>query len=565
MSGGDARGSTSGGNARQPTSGGNARESTSGGDAGRGGPGADAGAAAPVTTAPTGIDAAPTPAPPLQAGVTPVIAPPSRAVIAPPSQATIAPVTARLDAAEGAEGAQPAAEQDGRIVALIVFLAGLGSLAGIAATLDALPTPVLVAATTVPTLCLAALFLCLRTDLRHLLARLDHRPGDAPVASPRSTQPRRRHLRLLEPLEHALDRFTRAHADRIEAERRRLLAEEAILDRLPDPLVTLDATGVVRRRNQAARRFFGPDLPAVLRHPALRAELDRVRAGGQPEEVELSLAVPVPRNVRATLIPLDPTLTPHERVALVLADHSRDKAVERIRADFVANVSHELRTPLTTLIGFTETLQGSAADDPEARERFLGIMADQGRRMSRLIDDLLSLSRIELVEHQPPVDPVNMAELVDHVLSFYAARRDRIRAAIEPGLSPVAGDADQLVQVLQNLLENALKYGRDDGTVHLSVGHPSQGAEFAAGGVLMAVRDEGPGIPAQHLPRLTERFYRVDRARSRSAGGTGLGLAIVKHIVNRHRGQLRIASTEGVGTTVSVWLPVAPAPPASAD
>jgi len=234
--------------------------------------------------------------------------------------------------------------------------------------------------------------------------------------------------------------------------------------------------------------------------------------------------------------------------------------VERMRADFVANVSHELRTPLTTLVGFTETLQGSAADDPPAREHFLGIMADQGRRMSRLIDDLLSLSRIELVEHQPPVDPVDLAELVDRVLSFYAARRDRIETAIESGLPPVAGDADQLVQVLQNLLENALKYGREDGTVRLSLGHPAADADWAAGGVLMAVADEGAGIPAEHLPRLTERFYRVDRARSRSAGGTGLGLAIVKHIVNRHRGQLRIASIEGVGTTVSVWLPVARPP-----
>lgn len=366
--------------------------------------------------------------------------------------------------------------------------------------------------------------------------------------------------RLLSPIDHALRLLSRRIAERSQAAAKQRRADAMILDRLPDPMIVIDGNREVRRFNQAAVRSFGGDLPAVLRHPALRAAIDQALAGDKTEAVEVTLSVPVPREVQATLIPLDPTVSEDGRIAVVLSDRTRDKAVERTRADFVANVSHELRTPLTSLIGFTETLRGPAADDPPARERFLAIMAEQGARMSRLIDDLLSLSRIELVEHQPPTEPVDLPGLAAHVVTFYTPklmqRRAVITSAIEAGLPLVKGDGDQLVQVLQNLLDNALKYGREGGEVRLSIGRSDADAGWPRPGVVIAVADDGIGIPADHLPRLTERFYRVDRARSRSAGGTGLGLAIVKHIVNRHRGQLRIDSTEGVGTTVSVWLPV---------
>jgi len=250
---------------------------------------------------------------------------------------------------------------------------------------------------------------------------------------------------------------------------------------------------------------------------------------------------------------------------VVLSDRTRERAVERMRADFVANVSHELRTPLASLIGFIETLRGPAADDPPAQQRFLGIMGEQAARMNRLIDDLLSLSRIELIEHQVPSDTVGLHELVTRLVAGFEPRLKEQSVTLDlrlpSDLPTVIGDADQLIQVLQNLLDNAVKYGRKGGTVRLDVAAASSGRP----GVVMTVADQGSGIPREHLPRLTERFYRVDTSRSRAAGGTGLGLAIVKHIVNRHRGQLSIESEEGIGTTVSVWLPQAVVRPVATE
>jgi len=433
------------------------------------------------------------------------------------------------------------------VAALSVVLGMIALAAGAGALPLWLMWPAVVGLVVLP----VALALMLRADIERIVSSIGRvADGDAPIVPGP--------LRLLVPVADALPRLIRRMQEREEAERRRQRADAMILDRLPDPLIVLNTTREVRWCNQAALRSFGQDLPAVIRHPALRAAIDRALAGDSQEDVAVTLSVPVPREARATLIPLDPAVD--GRIVVVLSDRTRDMAVERMRADFVANVSHELRTPLTSLVGFTETLLGPAADDPPARARFLGIMAEQGARMSRLIDDLLSLSRIELVEHQPPTEPVDLDRLAVQVLTFYgpklAERRARIETDIAPGLPMVPGDSDQLVQVLQNLLDNALKYGREGGTVRLSARRTADPKD----GVLIAVADEGAGIPAQHLPRLTERFYRVDRARSRSAGGTGLGLAIVKHIVNRHRGQLRIESTEGVGTTVSVWLPLPEAP-----
>jgi two-component system phosphate regulon sensor histidine kinase PhoR len=342
-------------------------------------------------------------------------------------------------------------------------------------------------------------------------------------------------------------------------------ADATVVERLPDPLIVLAEDRAVRRANSAARTAFGADMPAVLRHPDLRAAIDRAFASGTMQTAEVTLPVPVPREVHAAVVPMDPPIADGGRAVVVLSDRSRERAVERMRADFVANVSHELRTPLASLIGFIDTLRGPAADDPPAQQRFLGIMGEQAARMNRLIDDLLSLSRIELGEHQAPSGTVELRELVTRLVAGFEPRLKQRCVALDlrlPNELPaVLGDADQLTQVLQNLLDNAMKYGREGGTVRLDVAVAPPGRP----GVVVTVADQGAGIPREHLPRLTERFYRVDTGRSRAAGGTGLGLAIVKHIVNRHRGQLSIESEEGVGTTVSVWLPQAVARPVAAD
>ena len=259
---------------------------------------------------------------------------------------------------------------------------------------------------------------------------------------------------------------------------------------------------------------------------------------------------------------MNPPLQDGGRAVVVLSDRTREHSTERSHADFVANVSHELRTPLASLIGFTETLLGPAEDDPPARKRFLTIMAEQGARMNRLIYDLLSLSRIEMVEHQAPSDRVDLATLLPRIVAGYEPRLagggTRIVVEIAPDTPAIVGDADQIAQVSQNLLDNAVKYGKDGGTVRLTAGLAQAGKTWPSRpGVVLAVADEGAGIPRADIPRVTERFYRVDKGRSRAAGGTGLGLAIVKHIVLRHRGQLSIESEEGKGTTVSVWLPLA--------
>jgi two-component system phosphate regulon sensor histidine kinase PhoR len=229
-----------------------------------------------------------------------------------------------------------------------------------------------------------------------------------------------------------------------------------------------------------------------------------------------------------------------------------------MRADFIANASHELRTPLAALLGFIETLQGTARDDATAREKFLAIMQGQATRMARLIDDLLSLSRIELNAHLQPNTPVDLAPIVRQVVDgLQTLARDRgveIKVSVSPDPLTVLGDRDELIRALENLVENALKYGAVGKRVDIIAmrGQTRAGTPEAR----MAVRDYGPGIPSEHLPRLTERFYRVDVADSRAQGGTGLGLALVKHVLNRHAGKLTIESTLGAGATFTMHLPL---------
>lgn len=253
------------------------------------------------------------------------------------------------------------------------------------------------------------------------------------------------------------------------------------------------------------------------------------------------------------------TLGDKQGVLACLQDVTHVEQAGEIRREFVANVSHELKTPLTALLGFIETLQGPAKDDPKARERFLGIMAAEASRMNRLVGDLLSLSRVEENERMRPSGMQDVGTILETVLrnlnDVAKSQRHELRLEKTPGAFNVLGDHDQLMQVFTNLVENAIKYGGEDGLVTIAVEDVERDQSLRGPAIKISVSDTGPGIDALHLPRLTERFYRIDSHRSREMGGTGLGLAIVKHIVARHRGRLKIESEVGVGSKFTVVLP----------
>jgi len=345
-----------------------------------------------------------------------------------------------------------------------------------------------------------------------------------------------------------------------------LAAAEAVFAAIPDPLIVIDRQRRVVRANLAASEFVGivpeaSDLAASLRNPVVLAAADAVLAGEPARIVDFVLSVPVERVMRARIARVEGSSFGGAVAILALHDITALKAAEQMRADFVANAGHELKTPLASLVGFIETLLGAARDDAVARDRFLGIMRGEAGRMSRLVDDLLSLSRIELNEHVPPTSHVPVAALVEQVaevLELRASERGiNLEVTLPYSLPEVIGDEDELAQVFQNLIENAIKYGRPHSTVTVAADCLAGGPGPNGGFVRIAVADQGDGIPSEHLPRLTERFYRVDNARSRELGGTGLGLAIVKHILNRHRGRLEISSTLGIGSIFTVWLQMA--------
>jgi two-component system phosphate regulon sensor histidine kinase PhoR len=445
-------------------------------------------------------------------------------------------------------------------VTIALFIAAAPVTALVVMALTGLAVPIAAfLAIAVTVVCAVAFAVVWAQDLERLTAsmrEIEAGTGGAPSIETASPV-------LMEPLGLELARLSRhlaTRAARTEQERR---ADTLILERLPDAVVVLRQDRTVIRRNPAAEAIFGNDLPAVLRHPELRSALDQATAAGETRSANLTIAAPIARELRATVVPMNPPLQDGGRAVVVLSDRTREHIAERSHADFVANVSHELRTPLASLIGFTETLLGPAANDAPARKRFLTIMAEQGARMNRLIDDLLSLSRIEMVEHQPPSERVDLTALLPRIVAGYEPRlaggKTRIVVDFAPETPEIIGDADQIAQVTQNLLDNAVKYGKDGGTVRLTTSVASTGVEWPSRrGIVLAVSDDGPGIPREDIPRLTERFYRVDKGRSRAAGGTGLGLAIVKHITSRHRGQLLIESEEGNGTTVRVWFPLPP-------
>lgn len=348
---------------------------------------------------------------------------------------------------------------------------------------------------------------------------------------------------------------------------RRVAAAEGILEALPDPVLLLDRDRRVVRANTAARDLLGVDptgndLAGFLRAPAVLDAARAVLADGQAREISYRVEVPLERHFGVRIAPIaGASEDKGPRAVVRLVDLTAVKRAEEMRADFAANASHELKTPLSAIIGFIETLRGPARDDPKAQERFLGMMAAQAERMARLVNDLLALSSIELVEHAPPTTPValgSIARTAAQALEMRAtARRMRINVVVDDGLPPVPGDSEQLAQLVQNLLDNAVKYGAagTEIALHLSLVETPAGMGGGAKAVSLSVTDHGDGIPPEHIPRLTERFYRVDSARSREAGGTGLGLAIVKHILGRHRGYLKVESTVGVGSTFTAYLP----------
>ncbi len=348
-----------------------------------------------------------------------------------------------------------------------------------------------------------------------------------------------------------------------------------ILQAVPMALVLVGADERVLAANQAASLLFGQSLEgrscsAFLRHPDFFSGLEaclggqkrgraRIVLSGAAGETHLALTfTPVAAETGST----ETGSTETGRCALIAFDDlSQQEQALAMRRDFVANVSHELRTPLTALVGFIETLRGTAKDDAAARDRFLGIMESEAGRMIRLVNDLLSLSRVEAEERRRPDAQVDLIAVLRTTLASHrdAAHKAGVDLVLdaEEGAVPVRGDADQLAQVFHNLVENALKYGASGRIVTARVRRIAREPVLRGPAVQVEVVDRGEGIDALHLPRLTERFYRVDSDRSRAKGGTGLGLAIVKHIVNRHRGRFRIESETGKGSRFSVILPLA--------
>lgn len=336
-------------------------------------------------------------------------------------------------------------------------------------------------------------------------------------------------------------------------------ALKSLVAGVPIPLLLIDEADRILATNDAAVRLFGPAVEArhyltVIRQPAVTSCIEATRRTARETQGRMLIAGPsLDRSFRVVTTPvLD------RRVLVSLEEITDVEQASRIRRDFVANVSHEMRTPLTALLGFIETLRGAARDDAAARERFLSIMAREAERMNRLVAELLSLTRVESEERVRPTAPVDLAALARSAAASLrpvaeaAGAEIELTGAAEPLTAP--GDADQLTQVLTNLIENALKYG-GPGRVTVALSGQARDPVLKRPVARIDVIDRGEGIDDLHLPRLTERFYRVDSHRSREKGGTGLGLAIVKHIVNRHRGRLKIESRKGQGSRFTVLLP----------
>jgi len=331
------------------------------------------------------------------------------------------------------------------------------------------------------------------------------------------------------------------------------LSGQQLAAQLPDPLIIFDHEGTILYVNPAANGAFGPlarggTLLLHFRAPEMQTLVQSVMSDAQAGSIDYSERVPVERWYRATVLRLDQGGSDRQYL-LSFRDLTEAHRLERMRSDFIANASHELRTPLASLSGFIETLRGPARNDAVARDNFLEIMQKQAERMARLIDDLLSLSRIEMKAHIAVKDQVDLTIVLNHVVDTLrplATHLDiEIERHIDPGPVMVLGDRDELTQVFQNLLENACKYGQSGKKVVVELKNNGEG-------IKATIQDFGPGIPEEHIPRLTERFYRVNIETSRAQKGTGLGLAIVKHILTRHRARLVVRSRVGEGSSFTV-------------
>ncbi len=384
-----------------------------------------------------------------------------------------------------------------------------------------------------------------------------------------------------------IQRIIKAELGEEEAELAALRLARKIAQVLPEPLLLLERDGTVVSTNTAAEKFInrtdaeGRHLASVLRAAPVFDTFDMVALENRPRIVDFEMTGSVNRFCRAYVAPLDQA-SEDERILLMIHDLTTEHRIEQMRVDFIAAASHELRTPLASLVGYIETLRGPAKSDPEAQKRFLKIMQKQAERMQRLVSDLMSLSKIELNEHIAPVSIVDLRDIVEEVMDGLRPLIEKSEAdvslVIDEGLAmPVRADRDEILQAAQNLIHNAVKYGGEPPRITIRLGYGEapgltpQPEAFERTGdsaiqtaarlgleveglAFVQVRDHGPGIDRSDLPRLTERFYRVNIERSRKSGGTGLGLAIVKHIVNRHKGGLQVESRAGVGTAFTCYL-----------
>jgi len=371
-------------------------------------------------------------------------------------------------------------------------------------------------------------------------------------------------------LSDALGRLQNSWENKRRAMETVITEREILVDTLPDILIMTNDKKEIVRTNRAARTIFGQNLAHkplrdVIASDRLLGAITTVVEDLRGEKIEFHLPEPIPRDFQAIIerfpIPSEGGIS----IIITMTDITEQKRVQRMQADFVANASHEIRTPLASIIGFIETLRGPAKDDAMARDEFLRVMGDQAERMSKLVNDLLSLSKIEMNSNSIPVSKVDFLRIIrtekQHFEWACKQKNVSLRYIFNDNLPATKGDEDELAQVVRNLLGNAIKYTSADTEILINVkittnlpNDPSFRNLTRA--ICFSVQDHGEGIPKEHLPRLTERFYRVDTARTRKVGGTGLGLAIVKHVLNRHHGVLTIESEMGEGSTFSVFLPV---------